>query len=90
MPDRVNLDNARRLASALNALCGRPVAGRPAIRRAAWTIERLIEEVEALREECAAQAARKRPKPYNPSSFRLFDNARMMRTPLRTHDEPVG
>jgi hypothetical protein len=72
MPQRVDLDRARRVAGRLNDLGGKPVSGRPAIRTGAWTIERLIEEVEALRAECMAQAARRKPREYCPTSFRLF------------------
>jgi hypothetical protein len=72
MPQRVDLDRARRAASRLNSLGGKPVSGRPAIRAGAWTIERLVEEVEALRAECVAQAARRRPREYCHTSFRLF------------------
>lgn len=75
MPDRVNLDRARRIVGQLNGLGGKPFSGRPTVRVAAWVMEQLVAEVESLRAECIAQAGRRKPKPYDHSSYRLFRTA---------------
>ena len=84
MPDRVDLDRSRRLAGQLNSLGGKIVAGRLAVRTAAWTIERMAEEIESLRAERIAQAARRKPREFCAQSFRLYKPVKAEPEPLDT------